>query len=213
MKRNLLPLFGIALAAAAVATAVFYALLPAEMAGGTASAHATVVVAARDIALGATLRGEDLRVEPWKQGAAPEGALRLVSDAAGKVALRPVSAGEVLKAGSLGPAGTGALAAIPQGFRALSLHPADSHGVVSMLQPGSRVDVMVVNTRGELYARRVLEDVAVLQVQKGEAQRPVVTVLARPEEADRLALADALQQIRLLARNPAERAAGAVAAR
>lgn len=213
MNRNLLPLFGIALAAAAVATGVFYALLPAEMAGGTASAHAMVVVAARDIALGATLRGEDLRLEPWKQGAAPEGALRLVSDAAGKVALRPVSAGEVLRAGSLGPAGTGALAAIPQGFRALSLHPADSHGVVSMLQPGSRVDVMVVNTRGELYARRVLEDVAVLQVQKGEAQRPVVTVLARPEEADRLALADALQQIRLLARNPAERGAGAAAAR
>jgi hypothetical protein len=37
----------------------------------------------------------------------------------------------------------------------------------------------------------------------------VVTVLALPEQADRLALADAMQQIRLLARNPAEKARAA----
>lgn len=206
MKRNLLPLFGVALVAAVAATAVFYAFLPAGVGEGTAAAHATVVVAARDVALGSTVRPEDLRAESWKQGPLPEGAMRLVSDVAGKVALRPISAGEVVRAGSLGPAGTGALAAIPQGFRALSLHPVDSLGVISMLQPGSRVDVLVVNVRGEAYARRVLEDVAVLQVQKADAQRPVVTVLARPEQADKLALADAMQQVRLLARNPAERA-------
>lgn len=209
MRRNLLPLFGIALAAAAVTTGVFYALLPKELSGGTASANAAVVVAARDISPGATLRAEDLRVEPWRRGPLPEGALRMVSDAAGKVALRPVAAGEVLRASSVGQAGSGPLAAIPAGYRALSLHPSDSQGVVSMLQPGSRVDVVVVNVRGEPYARRVLENVTVLHVQKAEGQRTVVTVLARPEEADRLALADALQQIRLLARNPAERGPGA----
>jgi pilus assembly protein CpaB len=208
-----LPLFGIALAAAVAATAIFYALLPAGVAGNVAAAHGTVVVAARDIALGAAVKGEDLRVEPWRQGAPPEGALRLVSDAAGKVALRPIAAGELLKAGSLGPAGTGALAAIPPGLRAVSLHPVDSQGVVAMLQPGSRVDVQVVNVRGETYAKRMLEDVEVLQVQKADGQRAVVTVIAKPEDADRLSLADALQQVRLLARNPAERAAGGPAAR
>lgn len=204
MKRNLLPLFGVALAAAVAATGVFYALLPAGATGGAAAAHATVVVAARDVALGATLRPEDLRVEPWNQGALPEGAVRLASEAAGRVALRPITAGELLRAGSLGPAGAGALAAIPQGLRAVSLHPVDSQGVVAMLQPGSRVDVQVVNVRGETYARRVLEEVEVLQVQKGDGQHAVVTVVARPEDADRLSLADAMQQIRLLARNPAE---------
>jgi pilus assembly protein CpaB len=209
VKRNLLPLFGIALAAAVAATGVFYALLPAGISGAKAEAHAAVVVAARDVALGSTVRPEDLRAEPWKLGPLPDGAARLVSDVAGKVALRPIAAGEVVRAGSLGPAGTGALAAIPPGYRALSLHPVDSAGVVSMLQPGSRVDVLVVNVRGEAYARRVLEDVSVLQVQKAEAQRPVVTVLALPEQADRLALADAMQQIRLLARNPAEKARAA----
>lgn len=205
MKRNLLPLFGVALAAAVAATAIFYTLLPAGAVSGTAAAEATVVVAARDIALGAALRPEDLRVEPRRQGAPPEGALRLVSEAAGKVALRRISAGEAVRAASLAPAGAGALAAIPPGLRAVSLHPVDSQGVIAMLQPGSRVDVQVVNVRGEAYARRMLEDVEVLQVQRGEGQRPVVTVLARPEDADRLSLADAMQQIRLLARNPAER--------
>lgn len=213
MKRNLLPLFGIALAAAVVATAVFYALLPAGIAEGKASAHATVVVAARDVALGSALRPEDVRADAWNQGAPPEGALRLVSEAVGKVALRPISAGELLQAGSLGPAGRGALAAIPRGQRAVSLHPVDSQGVIAMLQPGSRVDVQVVNVRGDAYAKRMLEDVEVLQVQKGDGQRAVVTVLARPDDADRLSLADALQQVRLLARNPAERAQGVQAAR
>ncbi len=204
MKRNLLPLFGVALVAAVAATGVFYALLPAGAAGGAAAAQATVVVAARDIALGAALRAEDLRVEPWRQGAPPEGAVRLASDAAGRVALRPIAAGELLQAGSLGPASAGTLAAIPQGLRAVSLHPVDSQGVVAMLQPGSLVDVQVVNVRGATYARRVLEEVQVLQVQKGDGQHAVVTVVAKPEDADRLSLADALQQIRLLARNPAE---------
>lgn len=204
MKRNLLPLFGVALVAAVAATGVFYALLPAGAAGGDASAQAAVIVAARDIALGTALRPEDLREQPWKQGAPPEGVVRLASDAVGKVALRPITAGELLRAGSLGPAGAGALAAIPRGLRAVSLHPVDSQGVVAMLQPGSRVDVQVVNVRGETYAKRVLEEVEVLQVQKGDGQHAVVTVVAKPEDADRLSLADALQQIRLLARNPAE---------
>ncbi len=210
MKRNLLPLFGIALVAAVAATGAFYALLPA---GGAAAAHATVLVAARDVALGATLSAEDVRAEAWTQGAPPEGALRLVSEAAGRVALRPISAGEMVRAGSLGTAGAGALAAIPPGFRAVSLHPVDSQGVVAMLQPGSHVDVQVVSVRGEVYARRLLEEVEVLQVQKGEGQRAVVTVIARPEDADRLSLADALQQIRLLARNPGDRAPGGRPAR
>ncbi len=213
MKRNLLPLFGIALVAALAATGVFYMVLPRELAGSSASAHATVVVAAREVAPGVKLRAEDLRAEPWRKGAAPEDALRVVSDAVGRVVLRPLAAGEVVAASILAPPGAGPLAVIPPGMRAVSLHPVDSLGVVSLLQPGCRVDVQVVSLRGEAYARRVLEDVEVLQVQRLDSQRPAVTVLARPEDADRLSLADALNQIRLLARNPADRVDSPRAAR
>lgn len=208
MKRSLLPLFGVAFAAALAATGIFYALL-APQGGGAAgvSANAMVVVASQPVARGAALRPEDIRLEPWKRGAAPEGALRLAGDAAGRVALRPIQAGEVITAAMLAPAGAGPTAAIPPGFRAVSVHPVESHGVVMMLQPGNRVDVQVVSLRGEPSARRLLEDVEVLAVQKADAQRPVVTLLATPEQSDRLSLADALGQVRLLARNPAERAA------
>lgn len=207
MKKSLVPLFGVAFAAALAATGIFYSLLAPE-AGGVpgASADATVVVAARPIALGATLRPEDVRTEPWREGALPQGALRLAGDAAGRVTLRPIGTGEVLTASMLAPA-AGATAAIPPGMRAVSLHPVDSHGVVALLRAGSRIDVQVVNTRGEPSARRLLEDIEVLSVDRAEAQRPVITVLASPEQADRLALADALGQVRLLARNPADRAA------
>lgn len=208
MKRSLVPLFAVAFVAALAATGIFYALL-APQAGSVpgASADATVVVAAHPIALGATLRPEDLRTEPWREGALPQGALRLAGDAAGRVALRPIGTGEVITASMLAPAAAGATAAIPPGMRAVSLHPVDSHGVVALLRSGSRIDVQVVNTRGEPSARRLLEDIEVLSVDRADAQRPVITVLASPDQADRLALADALGQVRLLARNPADRAA------
>lgn len=207
MKRSLLPLFGVAFVAALAATGVFYSLVgPNAGSVPGASADATVVVAARPIALGATLRPEDVRTEAWREGALPQGALRLASEAAGRVALRPIGAGEILAAPMLAPATAGATAAIPPGMRAVSLHPVDSHGVVALLRSGCRIDVQVVNTRGEPSARRLLEDLEVMSVDRAEAQRPVVTVLATPDQADRLALADALGQIRLLARNPAERA-------
>ncbi|MCS7044573.1 MAG: Flp pilus assembly protein CpaB [Bryobacteraceae bacterium] len=208
MKRSLLPLFGVAFVAALAATGIFYSLLGPHGGGiSGASANAMVVVAARPIALGAVVRPEDLKSEPWRDGALPQGALRLAGEAAGRVALRPIGAGEILTANVLAPAAAGATAAIPPGMRAVSLHPVDSHGVVALLRSGSRVDVQVVSTRGEPSARRLLEDIEVLSVDRAEAQRPVVTVLATPEQSDRLALADALGQIRLLARNPAERAA------
>ncbi|MGB9610334.1 MAG: Flp pilus assembly protein CpaB [Bryobacteraceae bacterium] len=207
MKRSLLPLFGVAFGAALAATGIFYSLL-GQHAGAVedASADATVVVAARPIALGAIVRPEDTRAEAWRGSTPPQDAIRLAGDAVGRVALRPIGSGEVLTSSILGPASAGVTAAIPPGLRAVSLHPVDSLGVVALLRPGCRIDVQVVNTRGEPSARRLLEDIEVLSVDRGEAQRPVVTVLATPEQADRLALADALGQIRLLARNPAERA-------
>lgn len=208
MKKGLLPLFGVAFVAALAATAIFYSLLGSGSASVSgASADTAVVVAARPIAMGTAIRPEDVRIEPWRDGAPPQGALRLSSEAVGRVALRPIGSGEALLPSALAPAAVGPTAAIPPGKRAVSLHPVDSLGVVNLLRPSCRVDVQVVSTRGEQSVKRLLEDIEVLSVDRADAQRPVVTVLATPDQADRLALADALGQIRLLARNPAERAA------
>lgn len=99
--------------------------------------------------------------------------------------------------------------AIPAGRRAVSIHPAESSGVVALLRPGSRIDIQVIDTRGAAQLRRFMEDVEVLGVQGADAQRPVVTLLVRPEDADRLSLADASTQLRVVARNPNDRSVGA----
>jgi Flp pilus assembly protein CpaB len=94
--------------------------------------------------------------------------------------------------------------AIPSGMRAVTIHPAASGGVVSMLAAGGRVDVQVLDRNtGTLKLRRMMENVEVLSV---SANRSDVTLLVKPEEADRLSLADAAMSIRIVLRNPFDKA-------
>lgn len=206
MKRNLMPLLGVAFVAAMVATGIFYGLLiPRLRDTATASANASVVVAARAMGRGVVLKAEDVRIKPWTGQALPEGALTLAGDAVGRTLVAAVEAGTVLTRKELASRESGVTAAIPPGMRAVSVHPSESSGVVALLKSGSRVDVQVIDLRGGAGVRRIMEDVEVLSVQGGESSRPVVTLLAPPDQADRLSLADAVEQVRLLARNPDER--------
>ena len=105
----------------------------------------------------------------------------------------------------------GAALGIPLGFRAVSVHVADSTGVVRMLQSGNRVDAQIVmdgRRRGSRTLRTILQDLEVLRVEKEpEASEdrpvlPVVTLLATPAAADALGVADAGARIRLVMRHP-----------
>ncbi len=209
MKRNLMPLLAVAFVAAVVATGIFYGLLIPKL-RNTASADSdgSVVVAARAIDRGATLRPEDLRmVEP--AGQRPAQALSSVEQAAGATVLEPLAPNQpitlplIVRRGTSGPS-----VAIPNGRRAVSIHPAESSGVVAMLRSGSRVDIQVIDTRQGAKVNRLMEDVEVLSVMDADHAKPVVTLLVGPEDADRLSLADALQQLRVVARNPNDRNTG-----
>ena len=61
-----------------------------------APAEAPVLVAARDLAPGATVVAADLAVRSWPSGLAPAGALHAVPDADGRVLAGAVRAGEAL---------------------------------------------------------------------------------------------------------------------
>jgi Flp pilus assembly protein CpaB len=96
-------------------------------------------------------------------------------------------------------------------MRAVSVHVTDSSGVMSLLRTGHKVDVQVMMQRGNGPAslvRTALEGLQVLSVTPQVEQTsqgfnlPVVTLLAKPEEADVLALADSGARIRLTLRNP-----------
>lgn len=209
-----MPLLGVACVAAIIATGIFYGLLlPRLRHGVSANAASSMVVAARGLDRGAVLKADDLRTAPAARNA-PEGAIVGVEQAVGRTLLAPVQAGQILTAGLMADRGVagGASLAIPTGYRAVTIHPIDSTGVVAMARSGSRVDIQVLTAPRPtgMMLHRMLENVEVLQVHGGnpDAQsRPVVTLLVRPREADRLSLADAAMRVRLVLRNPGDTAA------
>ncbi len=212
MKRNLMPLLGVALVAATVASGIFYGLLLPKLRGGaTASAGSFMVVAARRLERGTVLKAEDMRAMPGDGKSQAAGALSSVEMGVGRTLLEPVESGQVITAKAMterGAAG-GASLAIPAGFRAVTIHPTESAGVVALMRPGSRVDVQVLNAKpGEgTVLHRMLENVEVLEVfgaNRDAGARPVVTLLVEPREADRLSLADAVMRVRLVLRNPGD---------
>ncbi len=209
MKRNLMPLLGVAFVAAIVATGIFYGLLIPRLRGtAPAASPRTEVVSARALDRGATLRAEDLRVVERSDPESPARAVAGLEQAVGLTLLEPVSANQPITETLLAQrgAGGGASLAIPAGKRAVSIHPLESSGVVAMMRSGSRIDIQVLQPGAPgLVLRRLLDDVEVLSVTGQENPRPVVTLLVAPADADRLSLADASMQLRLVLRNPNDR--------
>ena len=87
---------------------------------------------------------------------------------------------------------------------------------MALLRAGQKVDVQVVTGRGqkpnETEVRTALENIAVLSVTPQAEQSsqghnvPVVTLLAKPQDADVLAAADSGADVRLALRNPLDMA-------
>jgi pilus assembly protein CpaB len=126
-------------AAALAVVALVLALSPRAGAAGE-----PVVVAATDIASGATVRAADLAVRAWPADLAPAGALRDTGAAEGRVLVGAARAGEPLTDVRLVGAGPSP-AAGPDGA-AVPVRLADA-GVAALLVPGSRVDVVTVGAR------------------------------------------------------------------
>ncbi|MBK9166141.1 MAG: Flp pilus assembly protein CpaB [Bryobacterales bacterium] len=205
MKKNLVPLLGIAFVVAIVATGVFYGLFVSRIENASARRGPSVVVAARNLDRGAVLDQEDLRLVPWPSDETPDGVFSSIEAAAGKTILQPVLAHEPVLARRI--AGGDGDSGVPRGMRGISITVGDSAGVVALLQPGHRVDIQVVtppqqNVNPEL--RTLLQDIEVLAVRLAPDGRedPVVTTLVTPEQADMLALGDSGARLRLLLRHP-----------
>jgi Flp pilus assembly protein CpaB len=122
------------LAAAVLAgTAVVLALAPAEN-----GRVVPVVVAAADLAAGATVTASDLAVRSWPGDLVPAGALRAPAAAEGRVLAGAARAGEPLT--DLRLTGAGSRATDPNSA-AVPVRLADPD-VAELLGPGSRVDVV-----------------------------------------------------------------------
>lgn len=163
----------------------------------------SVVVAARDLAGGVALRPGDLRSARLPRSLVPRGALRAASAAIGRATAGPVRAGEPLTdVRLLGPAllrsagGTGAVAA--------PIRIADP-GVVALLHPGDRVDVVSAGGTGTEPVAVVARNVPVVGVPPpgtdGSAEGALIVVAVAPDVAARLVAAAATSRLSLTVRS------------
>ncbi|WP_306522498.1 Flp pilus assembly protein CpaB [Gemmatimonas sp.] len=162
-----------------------------------------VLVATKDIPEGSTLSRGILDEEAWPLVSVPAGALASLDSAVGRVTRVAVYAGEVIVPGRLAPVGTGPglQVKITPGKRAMAVKIDDVVGVSGLIQPDSRVDVLVTlrdqRADGEQVAKLFMSNMRVLSVgtvdRSGPDNRPIIatsaTLEVTPMEAERLAVA------------------------
>ena len=214
MKRNIVPLLGIAFVVAIVSTGIFYGLFAGKLRSSVGELPGqSIVVAARNLDPGTIIQTPDLRVSEVK--GALNGGFSRPEELVGLTVLHAVKQNEPILqervASRDAKSGQGA-GGVPTGMRAVSVRVADSSGIVGLLRPGTKVDVQAVSQRNSTAVaelRTILQNVEVLAVSPqpesaggNQPAMPVVTFLTRPQEVDLIALADSGARIRIALRNP-----------
>jgi pilus assembly protein CpaB len=182
-----------------------------------ASVHA--VVASASLPVGTLVTKDHVKVVAWPARTQVQGAFSSVEQVVNRGVLQPIGENEPVTENKLAPlgAGGGLPPTIPPGMRAISVKVNEVIGVAGFVVPGSRVDVLVTveetsGSRNSL-SRVVVSNVQVLtagtrfdQEQARADGKPipttVVTLLATPEDAERITLASADGKIMLTLRNP-----------
>ena len=206
--------FGGVLILAAGATAVDH---PQLFRASAALPTEPVVIAVRDIPAGSVVPSSALGVVEWPQGTAPAQVYDRVESVTGRVARTPIFRGDPLVPGRLAPVGAPAGIQGASGMRAYSVRVNDSLTFAPLVQPGSRVDIMVVTqdprTPGQPAADLALSDVRILAInlaprRDGEVRAATVALEVLPEQAELLATAAAQGQIQLVLRGRGDTGSG-----
>ena len=172
-----------------------------------------VVVANRDIPEGSPIDRLALVLASWPSTTVPAGAYSSIDSVVGRVTRVNVFNGEPIVPGRLAPAGTGPglELKIPPGQRAMAVRINDVAGISGLIQPNSRVDVLVTiadQASGKQVAKLFMENMRVLSVgteiqrdASGKANTATtVTLGVTPDEAERLAIAMNTGSIQLVLR-------------
>jgi pilus assembly protein CpaB len=187
--------------------------------GATAIDMATVVVTRTDVAIASELTQEHLETIEWPAAHLPPGALNSVDLAVGRIARRPLSAGEAVTLTALFDAGAagGLRAVIAKDKRAVSVKVDNVISVAGFVTPGSRVDVLATIRRVDLeralpFSKVILQDIKVLAVdqklEEAKAGDPelvnVVTLEVNPVQAEHLIYSAHEGRLQLALRSPGD---------
>lgn len=208
MRKNLVPLLGIAFVVAIVSTGIFYGLFVGKLRTASTASGGQAVVAVRTLERGTVIKSGDVKLAAWGGPELPKGAFTSVEQVGGLTVIDAVHENEAVLASRLAsPTGGAAGLGIPAGMRAVSTRVSDSSGVINLLKPGHRVDVQLVSLPGASpELKTILQNVPVLRVDLPPDGRsnPVVTLVVAPADADAVGLGDSTARIRLSLRNPVD---------
>lgn len=218
MDRRFLTVLGVSLVFALVVSSIFYQITARAGNNSPKKAEPTdqkdIVIAAHPLGVGVTVKPADVKLSKISADAFPKGAFSKVEEVIDRPIISNVLMEEPLLEGRLAARGSGLGLApiIPVGMRAVSVRVNDISGVAGFVLPGMRVDILVTGrppTADGSVTSTVLQNILVLSAgqtiqadAKGQAiQAPNVTLLATPDQAETLTLANSEGHIQLVLRN------------
>ncbi|MEO6223243.1 MAG: Flp pilus assembly protein CpaB [Vicinamibacterales bacterium] len=217
MNRSLRTLLVVLLAVglAGASTYLVYKTIQSRPVREVEVAHSFAIVAAKPLSLGARLTAADVKRVPWPVGNPVPGSFTTVEEVVDRGVIAPIDENAPLSANNVAPkdGGVGLPPTIPRGMRAISVRVNEVIGVAGFVVPGTRVDVMVIQTQSATkMARVIVNNVQVLTAgtrydqevaREGKAlPSSVVTLMVNPSDAELIGLAASEGQIMLTLRNP-----------
>src|SRR5579884_4087620 len=215
MDRRFLTVLGVSLVFALVVSSVFYQMTArSTTTKNDNTATRDVVVATHPMGVGVMVKPADVKVVKIAADAFPKGAFSKVEDVLDRPVISNILLDEPILEGRLAAKGSGLGLAptIPVGMRAVTVRVNDVASVAGFVLPGMHVDVLVTGqppsgdttmTATCLQNLTVLSAGTVVQPDaKGQAMpAPTVTLLATPEQAEILTLANNQGRLQLVLRN------------
>jgi len=230
MDRRFLTVLGVSLVFALLVSSVFYQMTARSSGGQSKRAEASdtkdMVVTTRPLGVGVIVKPADVKIAKITAEGFPKGAFSKVEEVLDRPVIsnmlleEPVMEGRLATKGS----GLGLAPTIPVGMRAVSVRVNDVAGVAGFVLPGMRVDVLVTGHppgSDTMITNTVLQNMLVLSAgqtiqadARGQAiQAPTVTILATPEQAETLTLANGEGRIQLVLRNSSDQTIEATSGR
>ncbi len=219
MDRRFLTVLGVSLVGALVIASIFYQITARASASRRSEPTEVkdIVLAARPLTVGVSVKPTDVKIGKIVASAFPKGAFSKVEEVVDRPIISNILLDEPILEGRLAARGSGMGLApvIPVGMRAVSVRVNDVAGVAGFVFPGMRVDVLVTGTPlggDDTLTATCLQNLMVLSAgtvmqpdARGQAMpAPTVTLLATPEQAEILTLANNQGRLQLVLRNGAD---------